>query len=89
MRIRVIRSGGLLGMTRRAELETSGRPDAAELERLAREVLADTPPGPAAGVPDGYQYTVTVDDDRTVEFSEPGLSDAQSQLVERVLGEGA
>jgi hypothetical protein len=88
MRIRVIRSGGLLGMTRRAELETPGRPDAPELERLALDVVAEAPAGPVPGVPDGYRYIVTVDDDRTVEFADPGLSDAQLELVERVLGEG-
>lgn len=88
MRVQVTRSGGLLGMSRRAELETSGRADAAQLERLVRDVLAGTPAGPAPGVPDGYQYLVTVDDGRTAAFADPGLSEAQRELVERVLGEG-
>ncbi|WP_374103721.1 protealysin inhibitor emfourin [Streptomyces sp. ISL-86] len=83
------RSGGLPGIARRGELDTSGRPDAAELERLALDVVANTPTDAASGVPDGYQYVVTVDEDRTVEFTDPGLSDAQLQLVELVLGEGA
>ncbi|MCX4545597.1 protealysin inhibitor emfourin [Streptomyces sp. NBC_01565] len=89
MLIRLIRSGGLLALPRRAELDTSTRPDAAELERLALEVLATTPPGPTAAVPDGYQYLLTVDDDRTVQFADPALTQAQLHLVERVLGEGA
>ncbi|MFF5185240.1 protealysin inhibitor emfourin [Streptomyces sp. NPDC000345] len=89
MRIRMIRSGGLLGMPRRADVDTSARPDGAALERLAHEVLAGTgepPPGP--GVPDAYRYTLTVDDQPPVEFADPGLTDAQLRLVERVLGEG-
>jgi hypothetical protein len=91
MRIGLIRSGGLLGVPRRAGLETSGRPDGTELERLAREVLAaarDRPP-PGPGVPDAYQYTLTVDDEPPVEFTDPGLTGAELRLVERLLGEGA
>ncbi|MFI7499269.1 protealysin inhibitor emfourin [Streptomyces sp. NPDC049687] len=90
MRIRLIRSGGLLGMPRRAEADTSDRSDGAELERLAHEVLAETEarPSSAPGVPDGYQYTLTVDDGPPAEFTDPGLTDAQLSLVERVLGEG-
>ncbi len=76
-------------MPRRAEVDTSGLPDSAELERLALEVVTETPSGAAPGVPDGYQYIVTVDDRRSVQFADPGLSDAQRELVERVLGEGA
>ncbi|WP_329380108.1 hypothetical protein OG625_14255 [Streptomyces sp. NBC_01351] len=94
MRIRVTRSGGFAGITYKAELETSGRPDAAELERLAAQVLAEAEAreeagaGPAAGVPDGYRYTVTVDN-RTVEFVDPDISEAQEELVARVLRDGA
>ncbi|GAA3169059.1 MULTISPECIES: protealysin inhibitor emfourin [Streptomyces] len=88
MRIRVTRSGGLAGLSRQAELDTSGRPDAAEWERLARAALAGSRAGPAPGVPDGFRYTVTVDD-RTVEFADPHLSEAQNELVDRVLREGA
>ncbi|MER5981397.1 protealysin inhibitor emfourin [Streptomyces sp. NPDC001857] len=91
MRIQVTRSGGLLGTLRRAELDTSGRSDGAELERLAHEVLASAQAeaAPAPGTPDGYSYTVTVDDAHSAEFTDPGLSNAQLDLVERVLGEGA
>ncbi|MFB6561145.1 MULTISPECIES: protealysin inhibitor emfourin [unclassified Streptomyces] len=88
MRIRVTRSGGFAGFPVTAELETTGRPDAAELERLATAVLAQAGPGPAAGVPDGYQYSVTVDD-RTVAFADPKITDEQEELVERVLRDGA
>lgn len=88
MRIRVIRSGGVAGLTRQAELETSGRPDAADLERLALEVVAEAQAGPVPGVPDGYHYTVTVDG-RTVEFADPNTSDALEELTERVLRDGA
>ncbi|WP_327383564.1 MULTISPECIES: protealysin inhibitor emfourin [unclassified Streptomyces] len=88
MRIRVTRSGGFAGFPATAELETTGRPDAAELERLATAVLAQAGPGPAAGVPDGYRYSVTVDD-RTVEFADPKISEEQEELVERVLRDGA
>ncbi|MFJ8012913.1 protealysin inhibitor emfourin [Streptomyces sp. NPDC096339] len=80
----MIRSGGLAGITSKGELDTSGRPDAAELEALAREVLAEAGEGPARVVPDGYRYTVTVDD-RTVEFADPDTGDALEELVERVL----
>jgi hypothetical protein len=66
-------------------------PPGTELERLAREVLAaarDRPP-PGPGVPDAYQYTLTVDDEPPVEFTDPGLTGAELRLVERLLGEGA
>ncbi|MFD9813347.1 protealysin inhibitor emfourin [Streptomyces sp. NPDC059080] len=82
------RSGGLAGLTRQVELDTSGRPDAAELERLALAALADSRAESTPGVPDGFRYTVTVDD-RTVEFADPHLSEAQDELVDRALREGA
>ncbi|MET9117050.1 protealysin inhibitor emfourin [Streptomyces longwoodensis] len=91
MRIRLSRSGGLLGMPRRADADTTGRPDEAELERLVHQVLAEPdarfPAGP--GVPDAYHYTLAVDDQPPVEFTDPGLSECQLQLVERLLGDGS
>lgn len=87
MRIRLIRSGGLLGTPRRADVDTSGRSDGAELERLAHQLLAE-PDNPPPGVPDAYHYTLTVDDQPPLEFTDPGLTEGQLQLVERVLGEG-
>ncbi|WP_330348884.1 protealysin inhibitor emfourin [Streptomyces sp. NBC_00582] len=90
MRIRLIRSGGLLGVPRRAEADTTARPDGTALEGLVHEVLAeaDGPPPPGPGVPDAYHYRLAVDDRPPVEFTDPGLTDAQLRLVERVLGEG-
>ncbi|MFD7557711.1 MULTISPECIES: protealysin inhibitor emfourin [unclassified Streptomyces] len=88
MHIRVTRSGGFAGFPLKAELDTTGRPDAAELERLATAVLTQTGPGPVAVVPDGYRYSVTVDD-RTVEFADPKITEEQEELVERVLRDGA
>ncbi|KQX65401.1 hypothetical protein ASD48_20315 [Streptomyces sp. Root1310] len=90
MRIRLMRSGGLLGMPRRADVDTSGRPDGAELERLAHQLLAepDNRPPAGPGVPDAYHYTLMVDDQPPLEFTDPGLTEGQLQLVERVLGEG-
>ena len=54
MRIQVRRTGGFAGIERHGEVDTSGRPDAAEWHALAERALAagrDTPP---AGVPDGF-----------------------------------
>ncbi|MFD8411565.1 protealysin inhibitor emfourin [Streptomyces sp. NPDC059650] len=87
MRIEVTRSGGFAGITRRAVLDTAGRPGAAAVERLARRVLAEAGPGVPAGVPDGYRYTVTVDG-RTVERADPDTSEDLEELVERVLRDG-
>ncbi|MFC9286936.1 protealysin inhibitor emfourin [Streptomyces sp. NPDC057052] len=90
MRIRLIREGGLLGMSRRADVDTLERPDRAELERLAHEVLAEPDDRPPAGpgMPDAYHYTLTVDDRPPIEFTDPGLTESRLQLVEQVLGEG-
>ncbi|MFB7245187.1 hypothetical protein CW362_22380 [Streptomyces populi] len=88
MRIEVRRTGGFAGIERRAEVDTSARPDAAEWHALAERVLAagrDTPP---AGVPDGFHYEITVDG-RTVRAADPHLTEAQRELVSRVLKEGA
>ncbi|WP_431950036.1 protealysin inhibitor emfourin [Actinacidiphila sp. bgisy167] len=90
MRIQVIRSGGFAGIERRAVLDTAGRPDALRLEALAREVLAAAgkPDEPAAGVPDGFRYAITVDG-RTVHCADPRLTEEQRELVRLVLKEGA
>ncbi|MFI8851906.1 protealysin inhibitor emfourin [Streptomyces sp. 891-h] len=92
MRITVIRTGGFGGLTRRATLETAGRPDAGELARLAdqavREGLGEAP----MGVPDGFHYEVrteTGDSVATAHFADPKLTEAQSALVRKVLKEGA
>ncbi|MFJ8884030.1 protealysin inhibitor emfourin [Streptomyces sp. NPDC102402] len=89
MRIQVSRTGGFAGIARHGEVETAGRPDAAEWEALAETVLAAGQGGPAAGgVPDGFRYRITVGD-RTVKCADPRLTEAQRTLISRVLKEGA
>ncbi|MFF9403967.1 protealysin inhibitor emfourin [Streptomyces anandii] len=88
MRIRVRRTGGFAGIERRAEVDTSGRPDAPEWRALAERVLAAGPDTPPAGVPDGFSYEITVDG-RTVFAADPRLTDDQRELISRVLKEGA
>ena len=87
MRITVTRTGGFAGMTRRATLETQGRPDSEELTALARSALADSRGELNMVVPDGFSYEVEADGD-TVRFADPRLTEAQSALVRKVLKEG-
>lgn len=87
MRIAVRRTGGFAGIERRAEVDTTACPDAAAWHALARAALTETPPVRAA-VPDGFSYTITVDD-RTIHCADPDLTDAQRELITRVLREGA
>ncbi|MFF3762846.1 protealysin inhibitor emfourin [Streptomyces sp. NPDC001922] len=88
MHIHVTRSGGFAGIERSAEVDTSGRADAPEWQALAEEAAAAGRDAPPAGVPDGFSYRITVDG-RTFHCAEPRLSDAQRELVTRVLKEGA
>ncbi|WP_330457762.1 hypothetical protein OIB37_13105 [Streptomyces sp. NBC_00820] len=88
MRIQVRRTGGFAGIERRAEVDTSARPDAREWQSLAERVLAAGPTTPPDGVPDGFSYTITVDG-RTVYAADPRLTGDQRELVSRVLKEGA
>ncbi|ANP54930.1 hypothetical protein J2Z21_003626 [Streptomyces griseochromogenes] len=88
MHIQVRRTGGFAGIERRAEVDTSGRPDAAEWQALAERVLASGRGTPPAGVPDGFSYEITVDG-RTVYAADPRLTEEQRELVSRVLKEGA
>ncbi|MFH8368999.1 protealysin inhibitor emfourin [Streptomyces sp. NPDC018031] len=88
MRIRVTRTGGFAGIERRAELDTAGRPDARHLEALAHQAVESGPAASPRGVPDGFHYEITVDS-RTTHCADPGLSDAQRELVRTVLKEGA
>ncbi|WP_055589887.1 protealysin inhibitor emfourin [Peterkaempfera griseoplana] len=88
MRIRVTRTGGLAGIARRAELDTSARTDAPHVHALAREAMASGLRTPTFGVPDGFHYEITVDG-RTVHCADPRLSDAQRELISLVLREGA
>ena len=82
------RTGGFAGIERRAEADTSGRPDAHEWQTLAERALAAGRDSPPAGVPDGFSYEITVDD-RTVYAADPRLTEEQRELISRVLKEGA
>ncbi|GHF72953.1 protealysin inhibitor emfourin [Streptomyces thermodiastaticus] len=88
MRIHVRRTGGFAGIERRGEVDTAGRPDAAEWHALAEQALAAGRGAPPPGVPDGFHYEITVDG-RTVHVADPHLSDEQRRLITRVLREGA
>jgi hypothetical protein len=88
MRIQVSRTGGFAGIARRREVDTTGRPDAAEWRTLAEEALAAGRGSPPTGVPDGFRYRITVDE-RTVHCADPHLTEAQRALISRVLKEGA
>ncbi|GGS44761.1 protealysin inhibitor emfourin [Streptomyces cinerochromogenes] len=88
MRIRVRRTGGFAGIERRAEVDTSARPDAPDWQALAGRVLASGRGTPPAGVPDGFAYEISVDG-RTVYAADPRLSEDERELVSRVLKEGA
>ncbi|GAA4920578.1 protealysin inhibitor emfourin [Streptomyces coeruleoprunus] len=88
MRIQVRRTGGFAGIERRAEVDTSARPDADAWRVLAEAALADGRDEPPAGVPDGFSYAITVDG-RTVYCADPRLTQAQRELISRVLKEGA
>ncbi|WP_236240635.1 protealysin inhibitor emfourin [Streptomyces sp. CC228A] len=88
MRIEVRREGGFAGIERRAVVDTAARPDAAVWHALAEAALAGAGDGPREAVPDGFTYTITVDG-RTVSCGDPQLTDAQRELVGRVLREGA
>ncbi|MER5989834.1 protealysin inhibitor emfourin [Streptomyces viridosporus] len=88
MRIQVWRTGGFAGIERRAEVDTSGRADAHEWHALAERALATGRSTPAAGVPDGFSYQITVDG-RSVYCADPRLTQEQRALIRRVLEEGA
>ncbi|MFG2512933.1 protealysin inhibitor emfourin [Streptomyces sp. NPDC048584] len=88
MRIEVSRTGGFAGIERRAEVDTTGRPDAAEWHTLAERSLSAGRGTPPPGVPDGFAYRITVDG-RSVHCADPHLTDDQRTLIRRVLKEGA
>lgn len=90
MLIQVVRTGGFAGIERRGEVDTASRPDAHEWHALAAAAVA-AGQGlrlPGAAIPDGFSYEITVDG-RTTHCAEPQLSDAQRDLISRVLKEGA
>ncbi|WP_187645663.1 protealysin inhibitor emfourin [Streptomyces sp. TRM49041] len=88
MRIEVRRTGGFAGIERRAEVDTSARPDAGTWHSLAETALAEAGVAPPVGVPDGFSYEITIDG-RTAYCAEPHLTAAQRELISRVLREGA
>ncbi|MDQ0786895.1 hypothetical protein QFZ63_005235 [Streptomyces sp. B3I7] len=88
MRIQVRRTGGFAGIERHAEVDTSGRPDAGEWRALAQRALADGRDRPPSGVPDGFSYRITADG-TSVYCADPRLTEAQRELISRVLKEGA
>jgi hypothetical protein len=88
MRITVTRTGGFGGLTRRATLDTTGRPDAPEIAALVRDALRQGLDESPMGVPDGFHYEIKADDS-TAYCADPRLTDAQRELVRKVLKEGA
>ncbi|MBT2383530.1 protealysin inhibitor emfourin [Streptomyces sp. ISL-11] len=95
MRIAITRTGGFAGIERRAELDTTGRPDAVHVQALAHRAVGHTPgTGPGCGttsprgVPDAFHYEITVDG-RTVHCADPNLTPEQRELITLVLKEGA
>lgn len=88
MRIQVRRTGGFAGIERRAEVDTTGRPDAAEWHTLAERALSAGRATPPPGVPDGFSYRITVDG-RSAHCADPSLTEDQRTLIRRVLKEGA
>ncbi|MGW0883836.1 protealysin inhibitor emfourin [Streptomyces sp. NPDC002671] len=88
MQIQVRRTGGFAGIERFAEVDTSGRADADEWQALAGQAVADGRGTPPVGVPDGFNYEITVDG-HTVYCADPRLTDEQRKLISRVLKEGA
>ncbi|MBO8193684.1 hypothetical protein ITI46_18745 [Streptomyces oryzae] len=92
MRITVLRTGGFGGLSRRATLETTDRPDAEELARLADQAVREGLAAAPMGVPDGFHYEVSIEtgtSSATAHFADPKLTEAQSALVRKVLKEGA
>ncbi|MEU8955323.1 protealysin inhibitor emfourin [Streptomyces sp. NPDC048518] len=88
MRIQVKRTGGFAGIDRHAEVDTSELADAPDWHDLAEQALSEGASTPPVGVPDGFQYQLTVDG-RTVYCADPRLTEPQRKLISRVLKEGA
>ncbi|MEV4440388.1 protealysin inhibitor emfourin [Streptomyces sp. NPDC049577] len=88
MRIVITRTGGFAGIERRAELDTTGRPDATHLEALAHRALAPGRESSHKGVPDGFHYEIKVNG-RSVHLADPHLTQEQRELIRTVLKEGA
>lgn len=89
VRIAVERSGGFAGLVRRAEVDTSGRADAPDWQRLVEacdwsQVQEHVPPPLAA---DRFVYRLEVGD-QTVEVGESGLRGPLKDLADKVLDDG-
>ena len=91
MRISVVRTGGVAGVRRAAELDTAALPAdvAAEAEALAgRLVAALEAGGPAGRSADRFRYEVTVEADgaavRRVSASEGALAPASRTALARL-----
>ena len=85
MRIEVSRSGGLMGITRRAVVDTAGRPDADSWAALAREAgPVPTPIRADARVADGFTWSIQVDSEHTV-LADQALHGPLRELAERAL----
>ena len=86
MKISVTRSGGFAGITRRAEVDTSARDDAADWHDLVRR--ADlSGRGEPTGRPDRFTYRIDVDG-TTAHVGEADLDEPTRELVDRVLADG-
>ncbi|MEU7763972.1 protealysin inhibitor emfourin [Nocardia sp. NPDC049190] len=88
MRIQVRRTGGFAGIERHGEVDTSARPDASEWHTLADQAVASGHSEPPLGIPDGFNYEITVDG-RTFYAADPRLTEQQRMLISRVLKGGA
>ncbi|MER6910948.1 protealysin inhibitor emfourin [Streptomyces sp. NPDC000594] len=95
MRIQVTRTGGFAGIELHREIDTDETgtgtgtaEDTTEWRALAERAVAEAYPSPRRGVPDGFGYEITVDG-HTVHCAEPDLTDAQRELISRVLRTGA
>lgn len=89
MHIQVKRTGGFAGITRRAEVDTTGRADAEVWHTLAHRALAERAASheePSDGAPDGFRYEITVDG-HTIQGTDLSLTEAQHELASRVLAE--
>jgi hypothetical protein len=87
MHIAVTRTGGFAGITRKTELETTGRPDAQRLTDLARAALAAGRSTAPSGAPDAFHYEITIDG-TTIRCADPEVSEAQRALINAVLTGG-
>ncbi|MFK0291497.1 protealysin inhibitor emfourin [Streptomyces sp. NPDC090442] len=88
MHIHIRRTGGFTAIERRAEVDTADRPDATAWHALADHAMAAAHAAPPTGVPDGFQYALTVDG-KTAYCADPDLTDEQRELITRLLKEGA